>query len=206
MAGLPKKYIKQYGISKAAWRAYRASKRRGGSSVSGRKKTMKRKTTSRKPARRRTITQSVRMGRRPSVRSLVSQKNIRTIIDGITIGGGTIGTTLLVQKTPWVKDRASWVKALIQAGGGSLGVAMFKDPTVKKLFMGSIVGAGISLLMPLMPEGFKLAGSGRELSADEMEELATMGAIMNTPMSGKLELSGGFNYPTNSMKKTLRRY
>ena len=52
MAGLPKSYIKKYGITKKAWRMYRASKKKGKSTSKTRKSSKKSRGGNRKVARR----------------------------------------------------------------------------------------------------------------------------------------------------------
>lgn len=182
MVRLPKSIIKKYGITKRAWQVFRASKK---PKTMGAK--MKRK---RGAAKRRSVVQSVRLGAVPAIRprrrravSLLSGSTMKTIIDGGIIGGSALGTTFAMQKLPWIGTRPAWQKAITLAALGLLGVTFVRSPLVKKISSGAIVGGVICGFMPLMPEGFKF--SGRELSPDEMEELATMGGLMEIPALGR---------------------
>ena len=192
---LPKRYIKKYGISAKAWREYRKGTLSGGAKKKKKavkKKAVKkavRKTTTKK----RTLTKSVRgniMAKKrtykkrkkskskrvgaPRAMRLISGKTVNAITDGVLVGGGAVGSTFALNMIPFVKEQNAWIKAAIQAGVGVLGMGMFKNAYVKKLMAGSVAGAAISMIIPLMPESFKFAG-GREFTEDELLELQQMG-------------------------------
>lgn len=188
---LPKRYIKKYGISKKGWAAYR----KGTLSGAAKKKKAVKKRIVKKAVKRKTITKSVRgtsMAKRKrkytkrqkttarrrlsgsrSLR-LFSGKTVNAIVDGAIVGGGAVGSTFALNMMPWVKEQNAWIKALIQAAVGVLGIGVFKNAQVKKLMAGSIAGGAISMIIPLMPESFRFAG-GREFTESELSELQNMG-------------------------------
>ena len=194
---LPKAYIKKYGISKAGWAAYRRGALSGAKKKKkvAKKKTTKRKTSTKKPTTRRPavakkkttkkktnkrITASVIGKSRRRKAALISDRTMRMLVDSGVIGGGALGTTLLVQSLPMVKDLRTWQKALIQALIGVFGITFVRNLMLKKAFSGSIVGSAITLLMPFMPKGFSflpgVTAGGRPLTREEMIELTAMGS------------------------------
>lgn len=192
---LPKKYIKKYGISAKAWREYR----KGSLSGAAKKSTKKKKAAPKRKVKvtRKTITKSVRTGASTMARKkrkytkrkkrtrrlgasrkmrLLSPKTFNAITDGFLVGGGAVGSTFALNMTPFVKDQKAWIKALIQAGVGVLGMGIFNNAYAKKLFAGSVAGAAISMIIPFMPDSFKFAGSdARDFTEEELMELQSMG-------------------------------
>lgn len=174
--GLPKKYAK-YGFKKG-WRLYKASKRKRTSGTPRKKTTTTtvRKTTMAKPKRkytkRRTTKAVTRKPRRYGRRmpKLLSQQTINTIIDGLLIGGGAIGSTVAANTVPFLKDQRALIKSLGQAGIGAVSLGMFKDKYIKKLSMGMIVGGAISAILPFLPSDLKVFG-GRPFNASELSSL-----------------------------------
>lgn len=202
MARLPKKYIKKYGgITKRAWSAFKRKTLSGGTSggtataTTGKrrkrrttskkrllstirsggttmaKRRRKRATTKRRYTPRRAV--SVRVGARRRRRTgILSNRTANVLMNGAAVGTGAVGSTWLINMVPFVRDLSPWVKALIQAGGGVVGITMFRNVWGKKLASGAIVGSAISLLLPYMPESFKFSGA-RQFSAAELDEVRT---------------------------------
>lgn len=207
-SGLPKKYAKM-GFARG-WKAYKAAKRKAKSAVKRtvKKVTRKRKVTKRKPAtgvkkmaKRRTVRKKKSYKRRPR-RGLLTGRTANIVIDGATIGAGALGSVFALSKTPWVKDQAAWMKALIAAGIGVAGITLIKQPMAKKLFTGSIVGSAISLALPYMPEGFKFSG-GRPLAPAEMNYLRTgKPFVMGKPASiPQPSVAGRSNYRSRTASR-----
>lgn len=195
--GLPKKYIKKYGVTKAAWKAYRRGALKGtATTAAGRKKKrrVKRKTAKKRTTAKKTVIKSIKIGgkttmakrkyrrrkrrapRRYGARRmrLITGKTTKAIMNGGVIGGTAVLSTFILNKVPWVKDQSGWIKAAVQAGAGVLLLGMAKNEWVKKFGAGAITGGAISLIVPFMPEGFKFAG-GRKFTEEELLELQTMG-------------------------------
>lgn len=187
--GLPAKYAK-YGFKKG-WQLYKAAKRKrrvSGSaarttaaprtrsvstSTGARKMPTKKATTGRRVVYRTvSVPAKRRVGRRAP--RILSQQTMNTIIDGALIGTGAVGSTVVVNKTPFVKDLNQWFKAAIQAGLGMTLMTFFKDKYVKKVSMGMVVGSAISITLPLLPEGMKVFGR-RRFSPAELKKLQTLG-------------------------------
>lgn len=220
MAALPKKYIKKYGISKQAWRAFKNKTLSGGrkkKSTTKKKVNVmarkKRKTTAKK-TRRRVITQSVRMAapRRRRRASVMTNRYMNALINSGVVGAGAIGSTLLVNKTPFIADLKPWQKALIQVGIGVFGIPFVKSPMLKKAIGGATVGGAISLIIPLMPEGFSFYSggaaaaptpvSGRPFTNQELKEMQSMGIPIDTPKSNSM----GAILNLNTMGRGTRSY
>lgn len=197
--GLPKKYAK-FGFKKG-WQLYKAAQRKRRTSGTAARKTAtpKRRAStstgaSRMPAKKQTTGRRVvyrtvteppkrRTGRRAP--RLLSPATMNTVIDGALIGTGAVGSTVIVNKTPFVKDLNQWFKAAIQAGSGVALMGLFKDKYIKKFSMGMIVGSAISVTIPFLPEGMKVFGR-RPFSPAELRKLQTLGkpyALAGKPVS-----------------------
>ena len=202
--GLPKKYAahgfkkgwKLYNAAKdAAKRKRNAAKIKRTSGSTTRKKTTTRKRTTtpkptttikrrsttmakakrKAPVRRRravTVAPRRRVGRR--MPKLLTAQTMNTIIDGTLIGGSAVGTTVLVNMAPVIKNQAPWIKSLVQAGTGAVALGTFKDKYIKKVSMGAIVGSAITLILPWLPVGMKAFG-GRAFNQGELNSLRTLG-------------------------------
>lgn len=201
---LPTKYIKKYGISAKAWKEYRKGSLSGSSAVK-KKKVIKRKVTKKRliksvttgavqmAKRKRKYTKrrkTRRLGSPGRSMRLIKGNTVNAIVDGFLVGGGAVGTTFAMNMIPFVKDQKAWIKALIQAGIGSVGIGLFKDKYVKKLMAGAVAGAAISLIIPFMPDSFKFSG-GRDFTEAELEEIQSMGvpvSITDRSMSGPVRI------------------
>lgn len=201
---LPKKFIKKAGgINKKAWRLFKASKSkkrkvskgvrrktsRKVATVAKKRRKVARRKTSGSPARRRRVT-------------LMGNRTTNALINGAVIGGTAVGSTWAVNSVPLVKDQNAWMKALIQAGFGVVVMMMGRQLMVKKVGTGFISGAAISMILPYLPEGMKVFGAGRRLTAQEIAELQTMGKPYNIQASmGKphtIAGGGGYAYSRGS--------
>lgn len=188
--GLPAKYAK-YGFKKG-WQLYKAAKRKrktSGSAASKktvtRKRTVKTSTGGKKVAKkkstktgRRVVYRTVkapkkRTGRRAP--KILTRQTFNAVVSGTLIGSGAIGSTIVVNKTPFVKDLNHWFKAAIQTGLGMVLMTFFKDKYMKQVAMGMVVGSAISITLPLLPEGMKVFGGRRRFSNMELHKLQTLG-------------------------------
>lgn len=188
--GLPKKYAK-HGFKKG-WKLYKAAQRK--SKVSGRAakpaKPRKRKATTstgastmpkkKKSTGRRVVYRTVKAPRKRSrvgrrMPRLLSPQTLNIVIDGTLMGGGAIGSTVAINKLPFVKDLNQYFKAAIQTALGMVLMTFFKDKYIKKASMGIVIGSAISLTLPLLPEGMKVWGRRRRFSPSELYKLQTLG-------------------------------
>ena len=189
--GLPKKYAK-LGFKKG-WAAYKKAKRdrMKGSATAKRSSTSQKKTVAKaKPkTKTKTVVKTViKYKKTPAQKSkpkgkkmgktkvtLISKKTIDTLIGSGMVGGGTVLSTLLVNKLPIIKNQKPLFIALTQGGVMFATLPLSKYKLYKQFVSGSGVGAAISMLIPLMPEGFRLGSSGRTFSETELAELQTVG-------------------------------
>lgn len=171
-------------VSGSAARKTAAPRKRTVSTSTGASTMPRKKVTTGRRVVYRTVTVPAkrRMGRRAP--RILSQQTMNTIIDGALIGTGAVGSTVVVNKTPFVKDLNQWFKAAIQAGLGMTLMTFFKDKYVKKVSMGMVVGSAISITLPLLPEGMKVFGR-RRFSPAELRKLQTLGkpTPIGRPMS-----------------------
>lgn len=185
---LPKKYIKKYGLTKKAWAEFKKARKKVGRKIKRvvKKVTKKRKVLKkghnptykkgvRKVAKKRKTASKYPRRRRAT---LLTNRTMNAVVNGGIIGGTAIGSTWIVNMIPMIKDQASWVKALAQAGIGVMGLTFSRDLMVKKAFSGFIAGGAITLILPFMPETFKF-GAGRALTTPELRELQ-MGSRYNS--------------------------
>ena len=194
--GLPKKYAK-LGFAKG-WKAYKASKRKVKKKAKKTVKKVAKKKVAKKPAtkkrkvsRTRKVIKTIKKGvkkmakrrrkkavaksRRRRRVNVLGNRTMNALVNGGIIGGTAVGSTWLVNMIPMVREQASWIKALVQAGIGVGGMTFSKQLMVKKAFSGFIAGAAISLVLPYMPEGFRFGGNGRAFNPAELMELQTAG-------------------------------
>ena len=106
MAGLPKSYIKKYGISKKAWRMYRASKRKA---PSRKTRTVSRTARRRRSSRRRSYSKSSKWGVVGTVAKLAIGAYVGQML------GGWIAKTVAKEgySTPLVQGGAAFAGAVM---------------------------------------------------------------------------------------------
>lgn len=220
--GLPKKYAK-FGFKKG-WKLYKAAQRKRVSGKPARKpaaprkrtattstgaRTMprKRKATTGRRVVYRTVTAPARRRTGRRAPRLLSPATMNTVIDGSLIGIGAIGSTVMINKAPFVKDLNHWFKAAIQAGTGIALMAFFKDKYIKKASMGMVVGSAMSIALPMLPEGMKVFGR-RRFSPSELHKLQTLGrpqAIAGRPVTMGRPVSVSQAESTPMMGRTSNR-
>ena len=219
--GLPKKYIKKYGVSKKAWDEFRKAKKRAAAKrkksvkkvskkKSPKKKVSKKKTAPKKQAKKKVsrtpkkksspkkgVKKMAKNKKKAGSKSrksrrvtLLGNRTMNALINGGVIGGAAVGSTWIINMIPMVKDQASWIKALVQAGIGIGGMTFSRQLMVKKLFSGFIAGGAISLILPYMPEGFQF---GRSFSNDELRQLQDGRAGRPISMGRPVSFSGRGN-------------
>jgi len=202
--GLKKKYInmaKKAGgtaktLFKRAWKLQKAkakspaalkrkkSKKKVAKKVTrkvSKKRTVKKTTTKRVTTMAKRKKSAAKAPKRRSKKGLISQRTQNILTNGLLVGGSAVGTTWAVNMIPMVKDQASWLRALIQAALGVTGLTFSRDKNMKTIFVGSIVGSAISLILPLLPADAKIFGGARRFSEDELLELQ-YGARTGKPM------------------------
>lgn len=175
--GLPKKYAKR-GFKKG-WQLWRAAKRKSSRSrTRGSTNTTPRTSTGVKPMQ--TITPNRRpptsLGapkRRRRQLRLLSPATMTALTDGLMYASTAIGTTAAVHMVPVIKDQRNWMKVLSQVGSGILLLNLSKDRLMKKAAVGTFIGAGISAILPFIPEGMKIFGR-RKFTSSELQKLRTL--------------------------------
>ena len=173
--GLPKKYAK-FGF-KRGWQMWRAAQRKrktSGSTSTTTKRTstgatkMPTSSTTKKPAKA--------MGaprRRSRAIRFLSPTTITALTDGMTYASTAIGSTAAVHMAPVIKDQKNWMKILAQVATGVLLLNISRDRLMKKAAVGSFIGAGISTILPFLPEGMKIFGR-RPFTSAELQKLQTL--------------------------------
>jgi len=175
MAGLPKSYIKKYGISARAWREYRKAKRktkkRGGGKVAKRKTTRRKSTRRaaprRKASRRRTYrsrARAVTRRARTTMRGVMSKSTQAAIKTGIGVAGAA-GSAMLLNSLPMDARTKAWSQLAL--------------------------GVGLIALTPKRAMNMKLAGSGAAL-VGAMAVMRTAGLPIPPLMAGTNRM--GLNY------------
>lgn len=182
--GLPKKYIKLGGgVTKKAWRLFKAAKsktkkvykkvtsKKKKKTTAKKKTTSKKKTYSSKPKKRKTT-----MAKKKSKKTYRSKrprwsttKAQAVAIDSVIVGGGVLGSTWAMNMIPWIKNLSGWQRALTQFAIGVTGVVMTpkRNTLVKKFFGGTAVGSVLNFAPNIFPN-LKLSGKNRRLTPGEM--------------------------------------
>jgi len=132
LAGLPKSYIKKYGISKTAWRKYRASKSRKAPSRKTRKvsRTARR---SRRSSRRRSYSKSSKWGVVGTVAKLAIGAYVGQML------GGWIAKTV---------SKEGYSTPLVQGGAAFAGAVLVRKFAGRKSGLAAI-GTGASAALAL---------------------------------------------------------
>lgn len=186
--GLPKKYIKLGGgVTKKAWRLYRAAKSSASKKIKStfkkKKKTTKKKTTKKKATSKKKYSSKPKTKKRTTMAKKKSKKTYSSrrpkwstskaqaiAVDSLIIGGGVLGSTVAINKTPWIKDLKQWQRALTQAAIGIFGVMMTpkKNILMKKFFGGAAVGSVLNFAPMVFPNLTMGAGKNRRLTQPEL--------------------------------------
>jgi hypothetical protein len=209
MAGLPKSIIKKYGMTKKAWAVFRgkgggkkAAKRRrakpkkhtararpkrarakrtrtpAGETQHGGKKMAKRRKGIRRRARRAFRRVSVAMESRPG----------KVLTMAVMAAAGGVGTSVIVNNAPVLKDQGKTVKSAIQGGLGLAAILFVKNRQVKSLGAGAVIAGVMGLakdLFKVEPLAGPSAGSVT-LTPSEMAQI-TRGQTMAIPLpSGRM--------------------
>ena len=180
--GLMKKYIKMArdaGAStktlfKKAWilqkkKAKTASAIKRKSTSKGVKK--KHNPSTSKKGVRKVATKKKNNPRRPRRRiAFLSGRTVNALWKAAMIVFPALVGVWAVNQIPWVKEQRPWIKSLVQAAAGILGLSFVRTTWGKMIASGVLTGGVLTLVMPYMPEQFRLTG-GRGFTADELTEL-----------------------------------
>jgi len=204
MAGLPKKYFKQFpGQLKKAWKAYKADG--GGAKVKKTKAPKKAKKKAPTRAKKTYHKQTAKTAKR-KVHKMAKKHHKKTHskkargtgqsgfapMQVITAAGmaaaGGVATSFAINKTPMVKDLSANLKAGIQGAAGVAAILFLRKRWMKSLGAGAVIAAVFSAsksILKLDP----LAGPGAgapTLTADQMRRL--LGGQMNMPSNVRMNV------------------
>ncbi len=186
MAGLPKSYIKKYGISARAWREYRKTKRK--------KPTAKKKTTTKKRGGKTVAKRKAPARRRPAAKRKAAPKTravvrrARSAVRRVTTGTRRRTKTMMTATT-----RAA-VKTGIGIAGAAGSAAIVNTLPLSgpaKAWSQLAIGLGLIALSPKRAVNLKIAGSGAALVA-ALAVLKTSGIPIPQLMAGTGQM--GLNY------------
>lgn len=143
--------------------------------ASTKKKTSTKRTTAKKKSNPKS------KGR--TMKTLVSPKTVKMVMDSGTVAAGLVASTLGMNKIPMIKDWKPWQKILAQAVVGIIGMAAFlKSKWIFLLFSGTFTGAAATALLELVPATMK----GRRFTPTEFKQLQegiNAANTMGTPLS-----------------------
>jgi len=202
---LPKKYIKLGGgITKKAYRLWKAAKAKTKRNKPGAKKKAVKKKAAKKPAMKKTATKKKSYKaptKKPQSRgksmtkAILSKQTKAVMFDGGTLTLTALATTFAVNKTPYISGLNVWVRGIGQMVLGGLIAYFFKGKTSKVIGLGTAIGGAFTLAMPKFGSVFSM---GRRLSNDEQQALTTMGKYMN-----KNDMSGYITPNQSAMGKPI---
>jgi len=214
--GLPKKYAK-LGFKKG-WAEYKKAKAKQKRERNANKKPVKKKVikkvakkqVSKKSSTKKTVKKSTTkkgntMAKKKSKKSNspVRRKNQmfgpatqKMLVDGIIIGGTSIGGTLLLTKMKFLENWKPWQKGLA-LGGASILVFMFlKGKIGKTVALGLAVAGATTAMLPVIQKSFSnTVSGGRRLSPAEMQAITS--STMGRPKTYKT-----MGRPSAKLKKT----
>lgn len=188
MSGLPKSFIKKFGVTKKAWAEFRKSRKGSGSSRKEEKgaASMPKKKKATGTPRKRRVRAAARVARR-KVGAAMDTRPGKVVLFAAEAAGGAIISTQIVNRAPIVKGYGGGAKALIQAGLGLGGLVLFRrNRHLRAASAGAIIASmltGAKTVLKLEP----LSGPGpgaRTLSPAQMRQISSMGMPVNYP--GKL--------------------
>lgn len=199
MPGLPKSYIKKYGVSKRAWREYRKSKRKPGS-IRKRIPTIKsRSVSSRKRAR--TRPQMMSGGRATNILGTTT-KTIRNTAIGV---GGAISTAAIINQIPAEKG----TKALAQFATGLVAMSLLpnKMKMLKMAAGGATIAGALAFIKsqnsPYMP---LLAGVDQPMGINYYPNMTGETEPYTEPVETETYQEMGINLHKNMMNGNRRGY
>jgi len=157
MAGLPKSYIKKYGISKRAWTEYRKAKRGG-------RKSPARKTATRKTSRAMVSRKTAPARTKRKIVTRATAKNVmdKTTANALKIGsgvGGAVGTAMLIKMLPFGKTGQAFTQLL--SGLGMMALIPKKRRIIRYAGYGSALAGGLAVLKTTFPDVPLLAGNNK---------------------------------------------
>lgn len=204
MAGLPKKYFKMFpGNLKRAWARYKADK--GGGAKKAAPAPAKRKPG--KPARKSggaKMAKAKKAAKRAvsKIRAGMDTRPGKVLTMAGTAAAGGVGTSLIINNTPKVKDMSQTTKSLIQGGAGLAAIFLGRKRWIKGLGAGAVI-AGVFGLTKSVVKLNPLAGPGAgtpTLSPEQMRRLTGGGmnvpaaVRMNVPASVRMRGNGSGNW------------
>lgn len=187
MAGLPKKYFKMFpGNLKRAWAKFKADK---GGAKKAAPAPAKRKTG--KPARKHggaKMAKAKKAAKRAAsaIRAGMDTRPGKVLAMAGTAAAGGVGTSLIINNVPKVKDMSQTTKSGIQVGAGLAAVFFGRKRWIKGLGAGAVI-AGVFGLTKSVVKLNPLAGPGAgapTLSPEQMRRLTSGG--MSVPANVRM--------------------
>jgi len=196
MASLPSAIIKKYGMTKKAWAVYRALK---GKKKARRVKRVKvekaRRVAAPKPKEEKPMAKRKRGVRRTARRvarrakAAMDTRPGKVVVAAFEAAAGAVGTSLIVNKTPVIRDQGRMVKSGAQGAVGLAAIMFVRNKHVKALGAGAVIAAAMGLVRELFkvePMAGPSAGS-RTLTPSEMARLTS--GQMNLPLNADGRMS-----------------
>lgn len=182
--GLPRKYAKM-GFARG-WRAFKAALKKRGKKV---KRTIVKKITARPKRKRRIVAKRRSNPHNPGGNPVARKKKyivrmktnpmVKEFVDGGTIAGSAVGSSMLMNMVPMLRNLNPWVRGLMLALPGAVIVGTARNRTMKAIGKGAVTGGMLTLILPFIPETQKVFG-GRRLTAGEMDMIKrTLGVPIN---------------------------
>lgn len=203
MAGLPKKYFKQFpGQLKKAWAAFKKDGGGKKAAKKAKKKPAKRKPIKAKKTYHNKVAKSVSKKGASKMKKKHHKKShskakfggqggfapLQVLTMAATAAAGGVATSFAVNKTPMVKDFGAGMKSGIQGAAGLAAIFFGRKRWLKSLGVGAVIASVFSAsknILKLDP----LAGPGAgapTLTADQMRRL--LGGQMNMPSNVRMNV------------------
>jgi hypothetical protein len=200
---LPKSIIKQYGITKKAWDVFRGKKKK---SRTAKKHTKRVKRAAPKRRRRVVVARTVEVekmavkrhakrrkampkkrhhksGRRS--KSSVGSRPGQIVAMAATAAAGGIATSMVVNKTPVIRDQSRVVKSLVQGGLGIFAIMFVRNKMVKSLGAGAVIAAAMGAAQDLLKVQALAGPSAGSRTLTPSEMLRITGG-MGIPLPGSM--------------------
>jgi hypothetical protein len=204
MAGLPKKYFKQFpGQLKKAWAAFRKDGGKSKVSAKSAKKSSKKKPKKAKKSYHKQVAKSVAKKGVPKMKKKHHKKShsaksrfgsqagfapVQVLTAAGMAAAGGVATSFLINKAPKVKELSVGFKSGIQGAAGLAAILFGKKKWMKSLGAGAVIAAVFSAsknILKLDPLAGPSAGAPT-LTADQMRRL--LGGQMNMPSNVRMNI------------------
>lgn len=200
---LKKKYLKEAKNNfKKAWKLQKAAAKKGKKKTT-KKKVVKKKSpkkvakkTSKKVSKKSITKKGSNMAKKKKSKSksvrrprgMFGAATQRLLIDGVIIGGTTLGASVIISKIKFLENWKPWQKGLALGGASVLVFMLMKNKIGKTVALGLAVAGATTAMLPILQKG-GMAG-GRKLSNAELALITgtnpnVMGKAVNYETMGK---------------------